>query len=331
MTDADSLAQSVSRRRQDLHHASARRRRAARRARRVASRSAPGECVVLGGPSGAGKSSILKMVYGNYRCDDGHASWSATATSWSTSPARRAAPRARAAPPTHRLCQPVPAGRSRASRRSTSSPQAARRAAARAAATRRARPRRCWRGSTCRERLWRLPPATFSGGEQQRVNIARGFVAEHPHPAARRADRLARRRKPRRRGRADRRQEARRRRHARHLPRRRRARGASPTASSTSPALPLQPERPMMDRADYVISERQPRAAATGSSRGLGGGQRRTASPRSARARRRRRASTWRRDTLIPGLVELHTDHLEQHYTPRPGSELAGAGGRARL
>lgn len=28
------------------------------------------------------------------------------------------------------------------------------------------------------ERLWRLPPATFSGGEQQRVNIARGFIAE---------------------------------------------------------------------------------------------------------------------------------------------------------
>ena len=32
----------------------------------------PGECVVLGGPSGAGKSSILKMIYGNYRCDEGH-------------------------------------------------------------------------------------------------------------------------------------------------------------------------------------------------------------------------------------------------------------------
>jgi alpha-D-ribose 1-methylphosphonate 5-triphosphate synthase subunit PhnL len=30
------------------------------------------------------------------------------------------------------------------------------------------------------ERLWRLPPATFSGGEQQRVNIARGLAAGHP-------------------------------------------------------------------------------------------------------------------------------------------------------
>jgi alpha-D-ribose 1-methylphosphonate 5-triphosphate synthase subunit PhnL len=29
-------------------------------------------------------------------------------------------------------------------------------------------------------RLWHLPPATFSGGEQQRVNIARGFVSQSP-------------------------------------------------------------------------------------------------------------------------------------------------------
>ncbi|MCY1372091.1 Alpha-D-ribose 1-methylphosphonate 5-triphosphate synthase subunit PhnL [compost metagenome] len=29
-------------------------------------------------------------------------------------------------------------------------------------------------------RLWGLAPATFSGGEQQRVNIARGFIARHP-------------------------------------------------------------------------------------------------------------------------------------------------------
>jgi alpha-D-ribose 1-methylphosphonate 5-triphosphate synthase subunit PhnL len=28
--------------------------------------------------------------------------------------------------------------------------------------------------------LWQLPPATFSGGEQQRVNIARVMVREYP-------------------------------------------------------------------------------------------------------------------------------------------------------
>src|SRR5687767_15219084 len=31
----------------------------------------PGECAVLVGPSGAGKSSILKMIFGSYRCDRG--------------------------------------------------------------------------------------------------------------------------------------------------------------------------------------------------------------------------------------------------------------------
>ena len=30
------------------------------------------------------------------------------------------------------------------------------------------------------ERLWGVPPVTFSGGEQQRVNIARGFIPELP-------------------------------------------------------------------------------------------------------------------------------------------------------
>ncbi|MFA9209028.1 MAG: ATP-binding cassette domain-containing protein, partial [Yersinia sp. (in: enterobacteria)] len=30
------------------------------------------------------------------------------------------------------------------------------------------------------ERLWSLSPTTFSGGEQQRVNIARGFIKDYP-------------------------------------------------------------------------------------------------------------------------------------------------------
>ena len=30
------------------------------------------------------------------------------------------------------------------------------------------------------QRLWHLAPSTFSGGEQQRVNIARGFAVDYP-------------------------------------------------------------------------------------------------------------------------------------------------------
>jgi alpha-D-ribose 1-methylphosphonate 5-triphosphate synthase subunit PhnL len=30
------------------------------------------------------------------------------------------------------------------------------------------------------ERLWTLSPVTFSGGEQQRINVARGLAAAHP-------------------------------------------------------------------------------------------------------------------------------------------------------
>src|ERR1700693_1964980 len=39
--------------------------------RGVSFRVKAGECLVLSGPSGAGKSSILKMIFGNYRCDGG--------------------------------------------------------------------------------------------------------------------------------------------------------------------------------------------------------------------------------------------------------------------
>jgi ABC-type iron transport system FetAB ATPase subunit len=48
--------------------------------------------------------------------------------------------------------------------------------------TRRGRgPKPCWTGCASRQALWSLSPTTFSGGEQQRVNIARGFA--HAYPA----------------------------------------------------------------------------------------------------------------------------------------------------
>ena len=44
----------------------------------------------------------------------------------------------------------------------------------------------------------------------------------------------------------------------------------------------------------------------------------RNGSPNSARAARRRASRGRRRRLIMPGLIELHTDHLEAHDVPRP-------------
>src|ERR1700731_1167009 len=136
-----------------------------------------GQCVVLAGPSGAGKSSILKMIFGNYRCDSGQIltrHGDATVDVARAEPRRilslrqtvmgyvsqflRAVPRV---PALDVVAEPLvaePGSRGQA------------RAQAAALLHRLAIP----------ERLWQGPPVTFSGGEQQRVNIARGFLPERP-------------------------------------------------------------------------------------------------------------------------------------------------------
>ena len=136
-----------------------------------------GECAVLGGPSGAGKSSILKMVYGNYAVDEGQiivrhydqlidlASASPRTvlqvrrdTIGYVSQFLRTVPRV---PALDVVGEPLVArGEKREIARERASDLLSR--------------------LNLPERLWSLPPATFSGGEQQRVNIARGFITEHP-------------------------------------------------------------------------------------------------------------------------------------------------------
>jgi alpha-D-ribose 1-methylphosphonate 5-triphosphate synthase subunit PhnL len=137
----------------------------------------PGECVVLSGPSGAGKSSILKMIFGNYRCDGGRIGIRhqgelidlATAEPRQVLGVRRStigyvSQFLRAVPRVATIdvvAEPLIAN-------GTARTDARDKAGA------------LLRRLNIPERLWALPPSTFSGGEQQRVNIARGFISDLP-------------------------------------------------------------------------------------------------------------------------------------------------------
>ena len=138
---------------------------------------APRECVVLGGASGAGKSSLLKMIYGNYRCDQGEIllrNGPQTIDIATASPRRILALRHRTMGYVSQFLRVIP----RVGALDIVS--AAARDFGLESDEAEARSVDLFRRLNIPERLWTLPPATFSGGEQQRVNIARGFVADHP-------------------------------------------------------------------------------------------------------------------------------------------------------
>lgn len=143
--------------------------------------AARGECLVLSGRSGTGKSTLLRCLYGNYLATEGSIrlrDTSAEGEPWvllTDAPEQRvlklrrdvigyvsqflrAIPRVGALDVVAEPLQQRGIDRNEA------------RARAAALLQRLNLPRR----------LWELPPATFSGGEQQRVNIARGLIGGHP-------------------------------------------------------------------------------------------------------------------------------------------------------
>lgn len=145
--------------------------------RDVALQVRAGECVALTGRSGSGKSTLMRSLYGNYRPTGGSIRVRdgdkfvelvgaeprevlrlRRATIGYVSQFLRVIPRV----PTVRLVmEPLLAlgvDEDRA----------------------RARAEGLLARLNLPQRLWRLPPATFSGGEQQRVNIARCFVVDYP-------------------------------------------------------------------------------------------------------------------------------------------------------
>ena len=137
----------------------------------------PGQCVVLTGPSGAGKSSILKLIYGNYRCDEGAIlvrDGDATGDLATAAPRRILAVRRRALGYVTQYLRAVP----RVSALDIVAEPLIAEGASPDDAT--ARAAGMLKRFNVPERLWSLPPATFSGGEQQRINLARGLLPEHP-------------------------------------------------------------------------------------------------------------------------------------------------------
>ena len=138
---------------------------------------APGECVVLAGESGVGKSTLMRSIYGNYLPTVGsvkvlHDSAYVDITQASphevleirrrtlgyVSQFLRVIPRI---PTLQLVMEPL-------LENGVPVEDAREKAVALLSALR------------LPEAHWSLPPATFSGGEQQRVNIARSFIREYP-------------------------------------------------------------------------------------------------------------------------------------------------------
>ncbi|MEA5465801.1 phosphonate C-P lyase system protein PhnL [Leptothoe sp. PORK10 BA2] len=137
----------------------------------------PGECVALQGPSGSGKSTFMRALYANYRIDQGDI-WLRHQGTWVNLPQLqphqvmdlrrhtlgyvsqflRVIPRV---PALEVAAEPL--------MELGVDPEIAYN-----------KIRDLFSRLNLPERLWDLSPTTFSGGEKQRVNIARAFSVDYP-------------------------------------------------------------------------------------------------------------------------------------------------------
>jgi alpha-D-ribose 1-methylphosphonate 5-triphosphate synthase subunit PhnL len=141
-----------------------------------------GECVVLDGPSGMGKSTLLKLIYANYRASSGEIE--VLQADGSTLELTKADPRELVRMRRYtvgyvsQFLRVIP----RVSALDVVAEPLIEDVAHDIAAIEEAREiaRALLTRLRIPESLWDLPPATFSGGEQQRINIARNMIKPRP-------------------------------------------------------------------------------------------------------------------------------------------------------
>ncbi|MEM6740267.1 MAG: phosphonate C-P lyase system protein PhnL [Pseudomonadota bacterium] len=134
---------------------------------------APGECVALTGESGAGKSTLMRILYGNYLAQSGCV-WIGEVLLTEAEPREILALRRETLGYVSQFLRVVPRI---ATLEVVAEPLLALGHPEEIALK---RARALLERLRIPQRLWSLSPTTFSGGEQQRVNIARGFAHRYP-------------------------------------------------------------------------------------------------------------------------------------------------------